>query len=187
MATTTTAFWALFLAGAAGHVDVLAAAAGRVVVHVADYQGVEPRELTEAEQFATDVYARIGVPLDWTGGNAGLAAPDGLLHVDLIILNAQMTAQHGTDPSAFGLASHRTRRAYVYYPRIAGYSAATRSYPARALAMVMAHELGHVLLPEHSHAKSGLMQATWSGQIRRIPAFLPSQAETIRSMVETWR
>ncbi|HUR32544.1 MAG TPA: hypothetical protein VM032_02035 [Vicinamibacterales bacterium] len=164
--------------------DVAAAAPPElitVVVHVKDCERVPARELAAAKQLASDVYEQIGVQLLWTDGASALAPSDGLRHVDLFILDAAMTARHNSDPVVFGQAGHLTGRAYIYYPRILAYAIRSNSEPARVLALVFAHELGHVLLPAYSHGPTGLMRAAWEGRIVAVPAFDPPQADTIRA------
>jgi hypothetical protein len=154
-----------------------------VVLHVTDYELVPGGLLAEAQKAASDVYARIGVRLVWTDGSAKLAAADGSLHLDVTILNATMTARRAPAPGTFGQASYITRCAYIYYRRIIWYALQSGSDPARVLALVLAHEVGHMLLPEYSHAPSGLMRATWDRRIVHVPDFMPAQAATIRTML----
>lgn len=154
-----------------------------VVLHVTDYELVPAGLFAEAQKAASDVYARIGVRLVWTRGSARLAAADGSLHLDVTILTATMTARKAPAPASFGDASCTTRLAYIYYPRIIEYALRSGSDPARVLAFVLAHEVGHMLLPQYSHAPSGLMRGSWGGRIVHMPDFMPAQAMTIRTML----
>ena len=156
-----------------------------VVAHVRDYQQVSHGELAAAQQVASHVYEKIGVRLVWTGGS-GVAAPaDGFLHVDVLLLDSVMTTRYNPKPQAFGDASHATHRAYIYYARVLAHARQTRSDPVRALALVLAHELGHILLPEYSHSPSGLMRASWEGRLVYVPPFSAAQAEAIRATLAT--
>jgi hypothetical protein len=178
---------ALFVASFASQPGAAAAELPRVVLHVTDYQGVSVDELQDAQQRVAAAYRRIGVQLVWTGRPQGVTPRDGDLHVRLTILNAEMTAKHNPDVTALGQGCHAARHAYIYYPRLVGYAIQTQSDPARVLALVVAHELGHVLLPEYSHARTGLMQASTDRRIVSLPPFLPSQASTIREMLTSGR
>ena len=53
----------------------------------------------------------------------------------------------------------------------------------RVFGLVLAHEIGHMLLPRYSHTALGLMKAGWVGAISAIPEFLPEQAATIRTLL----
>ena len=154
-----------------------------VVLHVRDFQGVPRTELTDAQRGASEIYAHIGVRLVWTGGSARLNAVDRCLNVDVVILDKTMADRNNPEPAAFGQASHVTRRAYIYYSRIVAYAVRTHSSPDRPLALVLAHELGHVLLPEYSHTAAGIMRPTFSGPIVKLPRFGSEQATTIRTAV----
>ena len=58
-----------------------------------------------------------------------------------------------------GRAAHEVGRAYVFYDRIVR---VTQTRPVDAnvmLARVIAHEVGHLLLPPGSHSLFGIMQA----------------------------
>ncbi len=173
------------LVGTAG-VNAVAAPAAElvVVVHVADYQGVPRAELSRAERETARLYAQAGVELRWMGGRAGSVLPDGLLHTQVTILDQQMTERLGPASNTLGHASHKSRVAYIFYRRIVAYAVANESDPALVLAQTLGHELGHIILPEHSHAPSGIMSASWErGRVRRLPRFSPTEAAMIRAMV----
>jgi hypothetical protein len=154
-----------------------------LVLHVADYAHMKTGDLLEAERLAAGVYARIGVHVVWTDRCAAGAVADGALHLDVILLSAEMTArrQPAPAPMAFGQASRETRRAFIYSARVINHAIQTGSDPRRVLALVLAHEVGHMLLSEDGHTTSGLMRPYWEGRLAAIPDFLPSQAEEIRS------
>src|SRR5262249_47183034 len=107
---------------------------------------------------------------------------DGALHLNVILLSAEMTArrQPAPAPMTLGQASRETRRAFIYSARVINHAIQTGSDPSWVLALVLAHEVGHMLLPVYSHTTSGLMRPYWEGRIAAIPDFLPSQAEEIR-------
>jgi hypothetical protein len=153
-----------------------------IVLHVTDYQHVPPRRLAEAQKLAAAVYNRIGVKLVWTDGVRSQAAADGCTHVDMVILDRAMSDRSNPDPTAEGQASHATKRAAIYYPRVVNHAAKTQSDPTRALAVVLAHELGHVLLPAYSHTREGLMRASSEGRVVKVPNFATHQADTIRAL-----
>jgi hypothetical protein len=157
--------------------------AGTVVLHVTDYAGTAPAELADAQERVTRFYARIGVRLAWTDGSAQLAARDGALHLDVWILSDEMVERKGVSTGSFGDASRVARRAYLYHPRMVAHARRTGGAAERVLALVLAHEIGHMLLPEHSHAGSGLMRAHWAGRIVDIPDFMPEQVQTIRTLM----
>jgi len=154
-----------------------------VVLHVRDFHGVPPSEFADARRGASEIYRRIGVRLVWTDGSARLDAVARCLNVDIVILDRTMADRNNPEPTTFGQASHMTRRAYIYYSRIVAFVTRTHSNPDRVLALVLAHELGHVLLPEYSHTADGIMRPNLHGQILKLPRFASAQAMTIRTAV----
>ena len=163
-----------------------------LVLHVTNYahlktMGLDLRtgDLLEAERLAAGVYARIGVRVVWADGYATAAAADGALHLDVILLSAEMTDRRKPTPApmTFGQASRETRRAFIYSARVMNHAIQTGSDPSRVLALVLAHEVGHMLLPVYGHSTSGLMRPYWEGRVVAIPDFLPSQAEQIRAQL----
>ena len=77
---------------------------------------------------------------------------------------------------------------YLFYDRVQELLRAQRKteYRDQLLGLVIAHEIGHLLLPDHSHSKTGIMRAMWDEQDLRLAAhgelgFTPKQVELIRS------
>ena len=48
---------------------------------------------------------------------------------------------------------------------------------------LLAHEIGHVLLPDHSHSPVGIMRATWEDRIVNVPGFTDEQGATMRALL----
>jgi hypothetical protein len=168
-----------FAGGNAGAADAIERPV--LVIHVKDYQGVPAGEMREAQTVVRRVYARIGVDLVWTTGAARIAPYDGNRHVDVVIMDQQMTDRDAPDAHAFGKGNMLIHRATIYFPRIVAHARITQSNPSRVLALVLAHEIGHTLLPEYSHTSSGLMRPLWEGSIVHVPGFAREQGDAIRS------
>ena len=179
----TTAVAAMLAAGFLAAARPATAAPAAVVLHLTSYEHLPVRDIARAWQDVVDVYAKIGVHVVWVEGAAAGAPADGALHLDVILLTAGMADRIRRDVTAFGLASHVARRAYIFCTRVFAHASETGSDPSRVLGLVLAHEIGHMLLPEHSHTVSGLMMAEWAGTIHVIPDFLPAQAATIRTLL----
>jgi hypothetical protein len=154
-----------------------------VVLHVTPHVDVPADRLANAQKIATRTYAKIGVRLVWTGGLARAAAADGALHVDVLLLGEDDANAKNPKRTAFGQAGREIRRAYIFYSRITDHARRTKGDSTLVLAFVLAHEVGHVLLPEHSHASSGLMRGNWEGRIDCVPDLDPDQAATIRTLL----
>jgi len=62
--------------------------------------------------------------------------------------------------------NHRTRatRGYVFWPRVERASSKFTAALHNVLAVAIAHELGHMLLPDGAHARQGIMAAPWNSE-----------------------
>jgi hypothetical protein len=62
--------------------------------------------------------------------------------------------------------NHRTRatRGYVFWPRVERASSEFTAALHNVLAVAIAHELGHMLLPHGAHARQGIMTASWNSE-----------------------
>jgi hypothetical protein len=74
---------------------------------------------------------------------------------------------------------------WIFYPRIKAYSPDLGMLVSQLLGHVMAHEMGHLLLPYGAHSVAGLMRPEWDrSQVqaanRGLLTFLPDQAGLIR-------
>jgi hypothetical protein len=77
------------------------------------------------------------------------------------------------------------RIAYVLFDRVMKAARAARSGVTDILGVVMAHEIGHLMLPDGSHSDSGLMRADWKTKELHRPLppafkFTIPQGEAIR-------
>ena len=169
--------------------DALTAPDTTVVLHVTDLASVPAEVLTEAKGLVGLVYRAIAVEIVWTQGAAALAPADGALHFDVLML-AKDAVRHkclenqlGDD--VLGSASEPARRAHVFFGRIANRATLTSGDVSLLLGFVIAHEVGHLLLPAFSHSRDGLMRAHWQGRLSSMPGFTDAQGTTIRARLAT--
>jgi hypothetical protein len=178
---------AVLIAGAAPRMAAASGPESVVVLHVADYAHVSRGVLTEAEQLAAEVYRKAGVRAVWTDGAAATAQPDGAFHVNVVLLSKDMVVKKsqsdGIPEQVLGRAARPTRRAYIFYDRVAYHAKLTGSGVPVLLGAVIAHEVGHLVLPGYSHSHSGIMRASWEVPLVRVPGFTSDQGTTIRSLL----
>jgi len=174
-------------------------------VAVFDYARVPPQWLSWAKQEMSRIYGEIGVEISWHDASSDARTnsvdklqpdtgplPQAALIV-LILPESQATQERipqGVIGYSAGTADECRRVAYVLYGRMDQFrlEQAPAIYRAKLLAYLMAHEVGHLLLPVQSHSPSGIMRAQWSradlelaqqGRLR----FTADQALSIRSKV----
>ena len=159
----------------------------RIAVLVSDDAGVRPDVVGRAELEISRIYRYVGIDIAWTQN-----APDRIL----VIISRQSPGRLPVAETALGAAiatpEDQGRTAYIFYDRVErvtqtylhGSIERRDTYDVVMLAHVMAHELGHLLLP-YGHSATGLMRADWNAKDLRLAAdgrlnFTSEQAELIR-------
>ena len=134
-----------------------------VVIH--NYATAPQADLEQARTIATRIYRRMDVRLDWwdtscagaevlTDPAAPPAWPATAIHVRL---NSGLADRRRVDPRALGFAASGTRLATVLVTRVEQLAINNRLNVAELLGVVIAHEVGHLLLPPNSHTAGGIM------------------------------
>jgi hypothetical protein len=125
-----------------------------LTVAVALYAAVDPKTMTEAEGIASEVYRRAGIEIQWVEPSSYEGAAT--LYVN--VLSQDMAAPFYVSDETVGFAIPGSRAANVIYERIRQIARRRHVASGLLLGYVIAHELGHLLLPAHSHSSSGLMR-----------------------------
>ena len=157
-------------------------AARTIQVTICDFVGVDPGVLAAAEAVASVVYRTAGVTLGWTQANCAGAL--GGLYVNLVSVDS---ADGHLAELAVGFAEPGGLTATVLYNRLTRLAHHHHKSPQIVLGYVMAHELGHLLLPPHSHSATGIMRPTLNldgGANALRVSFTPEQAELIAGRID---
>jgi hypothetical protein len=142
--------------------------------------------LERAQQEVIRLYHNIGVDVAWVGPDATRAAPAPDIRVVLVPYEAgDMSRRERLVMGAAVRTKLGNSVAYIFYRQV---EAQARQYDyslSMILASAIAHEVGHLLLPDGRHSPEGLMRACWTrddfhranqGQLR----FSNEQAAQIR-------
>ena len=146
----------------AGDVRAQAGTAMRAMtLSVENAANVPNFDLSTAKREVTRVYAAAGVPTVWMN-HAALA--DGSRPMVYVVLMSRDRAARkarleGVSDAVLGQANKPAARVYIYWHRIADRALQHGFAAGELLGLVLAHEIGHVLLPENSHSAVGIMKA----------------------------
>jgi hypothetical protein len=172
-----------------------------VMLNVSDSAEVPRDVLQRAEQEMTAIYRRIGVNAVWSDRFSRAAEPmsslaptqGAILHLLVMIPSPTATEQMAGRGDVFGFAPRNRpevagRVAYVFYHRAQVLAQSETVDVATLFAHVLAHEIGHLLLPFGSHSRTGIMRGQWDlAQLRAAErgtlAFTHDQATLIRGFV----
>ena len=158
----------------------------RLTVRLDDGAGVPGPILKCAKARTNDIFARIGIRVDWIERYEAERRQLAVTYA-LVITTKEPSRPKGADRrlsnDLFGYAVPGAARAYVFYQRIVNNAAPERDV-VTLLGDVMAHELGHLML-RPGHSAVGLMRPTINMRSRRVETFSESEAGEIQSRLRT--
>jgi hypothetical protein len=155
-----------------------------VLVLLRNDADVPPAVVARAQAEVVRLYGLIGVEVTWV-----TKVPEPGRRLRIVSLVAWEPPDPRIPESVLGVTNagrgERGILAYVFWRRVEHASLKFTASLHHVLAIAMAHELGHMLLPDGSHAKRGLMEESWnSGHFRVASAgllhFADDSAELIR-------
>jgi hypothetical protein len=164
-----------------------AAADPTVVIHV-ECAVATVVDFAPAKGEVERVFSAAGVRIVWAVGPLSTEASSSRSigeprHLALIVANARKpapkTASFLTD-SVLGEAVPELGRAHVFVDRITASVNARPMSASIVLGWVIAHEIGHLLLPANSHSKFGIMRASVDFTMAGLHVFTDRQADAIR-------
>jgi hypothetical protein len=159
-----------------------------------DYGNVPVRQLIHAQADVAQVYCDVGIEIAWretrhlstatppaqtrfTSSGPGLTII--ILSHDMVNRMAPPSTALGTAPGSLDGPGHI---AYVFYSRLPILEVGNDD---EIIGLVIAHEIGHLLLPYGSHSDTGIMRGQWDiRDLRRVSlhalGFTQFQAQEIR-------
>lgn len=167
-----------------------------ITVVVSDYADVSPAILDRAQVEAGRTYRRMGVRTTWLASARSSTGPppDSEFTIKLIIQPELARAKSHGSRSVMAVApltqSAREGSIYVFYDRVTDVAAINQADTALLMGIVIAHEMGHLLLHHADHAAEGLMRGVWDRDAIRQGAmgllwFSPSELSEIRKTLST--
>jgi len=160
-----------------------------IVLHVDDFSGLPPDDLNAAEAVARRIFARAGIRTIWVYGRDQAPRADGALHLKVLVLSKKMAkrkiANDLVDSNVLGQASSGCGRAYIFSHRIAELAARNERVAGDLLGRIVAHEVGHLLLPDNGHSPIGIMTSSLDLSATALVAFTPEQTAAMRVRVKS--
>lgn len=160
-----------------------------LVLHVDDRAGASPDEIMVARHEVEQVFAATGVAVRWSGEGlnasaaGGVADADGSRHVMVRVVNIGGVSTPEPTGCMLGFAARKPAIVTVFYNRVVEQGRRHAVDARIVLGRVMAHEIGHVLLPPDSHSRSGIMRATLDLAMSNPDRFTDPQARIIRDQL----
>lgn len=139
-----------------------------VTVVVRGQELVDGDVLQQSMSVVSRIYRQIGVEVAWVDPEWFAAQmpgdAEGRIRFCRRVVTVHLSRNEPPGPLAYrpnvlGVAAMGARFAYVFVERVTLLADRRRIDAGDLLGHVMAHEIGHLLLPAHSHSASGLMRA----------------------------
>ena len=152
-----------------------------IVVRVDDLVGIRMDDLQFAERRASEVFARIGARIRWIDQEESVSQQ--------VTPSFTVVVENGEGKGAsllvdaLGLAHASVRRAFVFYDRIAALNVGTPRTIWSLLGDVIAHELGHLMLPPPGHSADGIMRPELETKSWYVETFTKPQARDVLSQI----
>lgn len=131
-----------------------------VPVLIQNDANVPPEIFGNAKREVERLFRLIGIDITWVDTVSAVA---GQLRV--VSVTRWEPSERKIQPTVLGYAQtapgQRKVRAYVFWRRVERASQTFTASLDKLLAIAIAHEIGHMLLPTGKHAKTGLMRAPW--------------------------
>ena len=181
-----------------------------ITLRVLNYAEVPEKTLIQAEEEVTKIFHKTGVESVWRhislspeqnpAGSVSRQSPSPSLQLSILIISrsAAKPMEERLDlkkEDVFGLSPRPKdgrggRLAYVFYHRVREFVIARTLFEQEALilGLVIAHEIGHLLLNHSLHSQSGIMRGRWDRRDLKLAAFgdlvfTAQQADSIRAEV----
>ncbi len=133
-------------------------------ISLCDFERLKPAALAAAKEQTEFLFRSAGVSIDWNGCDEQRAAQDS--GAFLVRLRADAVPER-TKLATFGVLGgallggpHRGWKAEAYWRAIERTAAWQQINAAKLLGIVIAHEIGHLILGEH-HSRGGVMGDAW--------------------------
>ena len=154
----------------------------------ANQTGAAPAVLRSARAETARIFRALGIAVVWADRTKGNR------NYDFVIMVAPRAMKNNAiDSRALGIAlgegNTRGTMAYVFLDRIESLADRLEAAPGVILGHVIAHELGHLLLPHDAHAVSGVMKGRWDSEqamlaMRAALTFTAGEAALIRARLQ---
>ena len=161
-----------------------------VVLHLSDLAGTAAADLGRARAETRRIFDAIGVAVTWADaseGPAGGECPGRALSISLLPphLVREAARQRGSD-KLLGSAVPSAGYALIYSDRISALAPQSRMDEGVLLGRVIAHEVGHLLLPKAHHSSTGLMTAGMDTDPTGLRArFMPEESRAIHERLRS--
>ena len=157
-----------------------------VFVHIENLGAVLPETIAGARDELAHIFDAAGLRVE-SSADPGhdRCARQFTVHVVLLggaVADRFIKKEH-VDRKALAQANSDARRVYVFWQRVGPSVDHQAVAHGDALGLVIAHELGHVLLPAREHSRNGIMQANYNVYLSYRLKFTAEESAAMRTFI----
>ena len=158
-----------------------------VFVHIENFAAVPPESIAGARDELAHIYALSGVHVE-SSAEFDHSRCAGRLTVHIVLLGGEAAdrfiKKEHVKRTVLAQANSQARRVYVFWERVG--KSVDRHAIARgdALGLVIAHELGHILLPARGHSRNGIMQENYNVLRSYRLKFTAEESAAMRAFID---
>jgi hypothetical protein len=154
-------------------------------VLVLNTAGAPAAVLSEAEKAAARVFQAAGIETTWRHAGTGTVDDDLTSMIIINLMSASMEARMKAPATVMGFAVSGARLASIMYGRVERLAQADATDLATLLGHVIAHEIGHLLLPPGGHSAGGIMNATLDPHlaVQGVLRFSSTEVAAVRARI----
>ena len=142
-------------------------------LRIMNHAQLSSETLQRAAQEVSIIYRVAGIATTWV--EASPSSRPGNASVDIALMSDALAETHvrqrGFRHDDLGYAIRAARRAYIFCRHIHDIEIEFSRDPGEVLGLVIAHEVGHLLLPDDAHSAHGIMRTTFDLRSRQRPYF----------------
>ena len=158
-----------------------------VFVHIENYAAVPPEAIADARNELAHIYDSSAVRVE-SSVEPGHRRCAGQLTVHVVLLGGdaadRFIEKEHVKRTVLAQASSQARRVYVFWERVGPSVDHQGVSRGDALGVVIAHELGHVLMPGKGHSRSGIMQENYNVHLSYGLTFTAEESAAMRAFID---
>jgi hypothetical protein len=157
-----------------------------VLVHIENHAAVPPETIAGARDELAHMYDAVGVRVESLAGpDHSRCARQLTVHVVLLAGAAadRFIKKEHVKRKVLAQANSDARRVYVFWERVGPSVDHQAVAQGDALGLVIAHELGHVLLPGRKHSQNGIMQEHYNVYRSYVLKFSAEESAAMRAFI----
>jgi hypothetical protein len=146
----------------------------RLLLHIKNHAGVPGDDLARARAEVVQIFHHSDVTVAWVG-------EDEPGRIDILLLSITRDSQENSAGCALGLAVASRSTAYVFINRIIMRTRGGAADRPVLIGRVIAHEIGHILMPQRPHPSFGIMRAAIDVGYTNPNRFSGEEGQSIRT------